>query len=67
MTDDPGGWRYSCVNSDLNRDSPRMSDETRKTGRVVIVDDDSATRQMGARYFEEHNVPVSAVCLTERA
>jgi two-component system, OmpR family, response regulator len=63
MTDDPGGWRYSCGNLDLNRDSPRMSDEARKRGggHVVIVDDDPAMRRMVARYFEEHNVPVSAV------
>jgi two-component system OmpR family response regulator len=35
--------------------------EIAKTGDVVIVDDDPVMRQMVARYFEEHGMPVSAV------
>jgi DNA-binding response OmpR family regulator len=32
-----------------------------KAGRVLIVDDDSATRRMLASYFEEHDMPATAV------
>ena len=35
--------------------------EIAKAGHVVVVDDDPVMRQMVARYFEEHSIPVSAV------
>jgi DNA-binding response OmpR family regulator len=38
-----------------------LGPEIAKTRRVVIVDGDRAMREMVARYFEEHSIPVSAV------
>jgi hypothetical protein len=34
--------------------------EIAKTRHVVIVDGDPAVREMVARYFKEHSIPVSA-------
>ena len=31
-----------------------------KLGRILVVDDDPATRRMLASYFEEHDMPASA-------
>jgi two-component system, OmpR family, response regulator len=44
---------------DSRRDS--AGGEIATTGHIVIVDDDPVMRQMVARYFEEHSMPVSAV------
>jgi two-component system, OmpR family, response regulator len=44
---------------DLGPDS--AGGEIATTGHVVIVDDDLEMGQMVARYFEEHNMPASAV------
>src|ERR1700730_6609987 len=49
----------SMLDFDLGRDS--AGGEITRTGDVVIVDDDPMMRQMVARYFEEHSMPVSAV------
>ena len=38
-----------------------LGPEIAKTRHVVIVDGDPAMREMVARYFEEHSIPVSAV------
>src|ERR1700730_17376896 len=47
--------------ADFNLGPDSAGGEIAKTGHVVIVDDDPVMRQMVARYFEEHNLPVSAV------
>ena len=49
----------SMPDFDLAPDS--AGGEVAKAGHVVIVDDDPVMRQMVARYFEEHSMPVSAV------
>ncbi len=49
----------SMPDFDLGGDS--AGGEITGTGDVVIVDDDPMIRQMVARYFEEHSIPVSAV------
>jgi two-component system, OmpR family, response regulator len=49
----------SMPDFDLGRDS--AGGQVATTGHVVIVDDDPVMRQMVARYFEEHSMPVSAV------
>jgi DNA-binding response OmpR family regulator len=33
---------------------------TQQAGRILVVDDDPATRRMLASYFEEHDMPASA-------
>jgi two-component system OmpR family response regulator len=33
---------------------------TQQAGRILVVDDDPATRRMVASYFEEHDIPASA-------
>jgi two-component system, OmpR family, response regulator len=38
-----------------------LGPEIAKTRHVVIADGDPAMREMVARYFEEHSIPVSAV------
>jgi hypothetical protein len=38
-----------------------LGPEIAKTRHVVIVDGDPALREMVARYFEEHSIPVSAL------
>ena len=43
------------------RSGDSMGDDTRKTGHILIVDDDPTMRQMVTGYFEEHNVPAGAV------
>src|SRR3954469_21258370 len=43
------------------RGGDSMGDDTRKTGHILIVDDDPTMRQMVTGYFEEHNVPAGAV------
>jgi two-component system OmpR family response regulator len=54
-----GGEYESCMsNFDQGRGSRGGAT---KTGHIVIVDDDPAMHQVVARYFEDHNVPVSAV------
>ena len=49
----------SMPDFDLGRDS--AGGGITGTGDVVIVDDDPMMRQMVARYFEEHSMPVSTV------
>jgi two-component system OmpR family response regulator len=49
----------SMSDFDLGPDS--TGGEIATTRHVVIVDDDPEMRQMVARYFEEHSMPVSAV------
>ena len=51
--------RLRC--STLGRSGDSMGDDTRKTGHILIVDDDPTMRQMVTGYFEEHNVPAGAV------
>jgi len=51
-----------CENAVENMSSTDSAGgEIAKTGHIVIVDDDPVMRQMVARYFEEHSMPVSAV------
>src|SRR6202165_390669 len=51
-----------CENAVENMSSTDSAGgEIAKTGHIVIVDDDPVMRQMVARYFEEHSIPVSAV------
>jgi two-component system, OmpR family, response regulator len=47
--------------SDFDLGPNSAGGEIATTGHVVIVDDDPVMRQMVARYFEEHSMPVSAV------
>jgi CheY-like chemotaxis protein len=47
--------------ADFNLAPDSAGGEIAKTGHVVIVDDDPVMRQMVARYFEEHRMPMSAV------
>jgi two-component system, OmpR family, response regulator len=49
----------SMSDFDLGGDS--AGGEITGKGDVVIVDDDPMMRQMVARYFQEHSMPVSAV------
>src|ERR1700722_11466965 len=49
----------SMPDSALGSDS--AGGEVATTGHVLIFDDDPVMRQMVARYFEEHSMPVSAV------
>ena len=49
----------SMPDFDLASDS--AGGEVATTGHVLIFDDDPVMRQMVARYFEEHSMPVSAV------
>src|SRR5258707_4293150 len=46
---------------DFNIGPDSASGEIAKTCHVLIFDDDPVMRQMVARYFEEHSMPVSAV------
>jgi two-component system OmpR family response regulator len=46
---------------DFNLGPDSVGGKIAKTCHVVIVDDDPAMRQVVARYFEEHSMPVSAV------
>src|SRR4029079_19406485 len=52
---------YASDAPSLGRSGDSMGDDTRKTGHILIVDDDPTMRQMVTGYFEEHNVPAGAV------
>ena len=60
----PAGTEAEACASDApasGRSGDSMGDDTRKTGHILIVDDDPTMRQMVTGYFEEHNVPAGAV------
>jgi two-component system OmpR family response regulator len=48
------------VSNGRARDGGLKSDDSSKTGHILVVDDDPAMRQMLISYFEEHNLQASS-------
>jgi two-component system, OmpR family, response regulator len=49
------------TSAQVGRGSESMYDETKKSGHIIVVDDDPAIRRMVTGYFEEQNISTSAV------
>jgi two-component system, OmpR family, response regulator len=55
---DSGGWTRR---QPATPERVRLDDETTSAGRILVVDDDPTVQRTIIGYFEQHNVPVSAV------